>query len=100
MSHSARRDPPPHDLTAFLTGLLKDIRAERPKVTEKDNLRLLFVVKWFMQFFVALHTNEAKKGKVQRWTFDNVADIVERAWIVWILKRMRGAFDEKVRIVP
>ncbi|EJD53471.1 timeless-domain-containing protein [Auricularia subglabra TFB-10046 SS5] len=83
---------------SFLTSLLKDIRAERPKVTEKDNLRLLFVTKWFMEYFLALHNKEKadKKGKeVERWTFDHVADIVERPWIAWMLKRMRNALDEK-----
>ncbi|KZW03785.1 timeless-domain-containing protein [Exidia glandulosa HHB12029] len=83
----------------FLTGLLKDIRAERAKVMEKDNLRLLFVAKWFMEYFLALNAKEKAalpKGKhAERWTFDLVADIVERPWIAWMLKRMRGALEEK-----
>ena len=39
-------------IIALLSSLLKDIKAERPKVTEKDNLRLLFVTKWFLEFFL------------------------------------------------
>ncbi|KAI0061071.1 timeless-domain-containing protein [Artomyces pyxidatus] len=84
------------DLThaAFLASLLKDIRSERPKITEKDNLRLLFVTKWFLQFFLAARATQADAA----WGFGLVGEVVERAWIVWVLKRMRGAVEEKPKL--
>ena len=43
-----------NDSQAFLSILLKDIKTERPKITEKDNLRLLYVTKRFLEFFFFL----------------------------------------------
>ena len=79
--------------TAFLSSLLKDIKAERPKITEKDNLRLLFITKWFLEFFLCLRTSD----KSRTWKFGLVAEVTERSWIVWVLRRMREAVDSKVR---
>jgi replication fork protection complex subunit Tof1/Swi1 len=82
---------------AFLSAILKDIRSERPKITEKDNLRLLFVTKWFLQFFQEMHLKAKEANKdMDTWNFGLVAELTERAWIVWILKRMREAVEEKV----
>ncbi|THH17984.1 hypothetical protein EW146_g2907, partial [Bondarzewia mesenterica] len=80
----------------FLASLLKDIKSERPKITEKDNLRLLFVTKWFLEFFLAVRSNE--KHSETRWEFGLVGEVVERGWIVWVLKRMRGAVEEKPKL--
>ena len=80
---------------AFLASLLKDIKSERPKITDKDNLRLLYVTKWFLEFFLAARAND--KGNDKRWEFGLVGEVIERGWIVWVLKRMRGAVEEKVR---
>lgn len=86
---------------AFLSGVLKDVRSERPKITEKDNLRLLFVTKWFLQFFQGMYSKatEANKDKA-RWNFGLVAEVTEKSWVVWILRRMREAVEEKVRNAP
>lgn len=88
---------------AFVSTLLKDIRLERTRVTEKDKLRLLFITKFFLEYFLALHTQEqplqSDKGKSkqgEKWSFGLIAEVVERDWIVWVLKRMREAVDEKV----
>lgn len=97
----------PHLLQAFLSALLKDIRSERPKITEKDNLRLLYVTKWFLEFFLSMRAKEQEKMKAasrekdngdakERWKFGLIAEVTERAWIVWVLKRMREAVEEKV----
>ncbi|GJJ14718.1 hypothetical protein Clacol_008985 [Clathrus columnatus] len=82
---------------AFLSSLLKDIRSERPKITEKDNLRLLFVTKWFLEFFLLFSPQDGTKDNGSAWVadFQMVAEVVDRGWIVWILRRMRGALDEK-----
>ncbi|KAF8578836.1 timeless-domain-containing protein [Ramaria rubella] len=78
----------------FLAYLLKDIKSERPKITEKDNLRLLFVTQWFLEFFLAaLPTNNSGNG--WDWNFLLVSEVVNREWIVWILRRMRGAVEDK-----
>ncbi|KDQ07544.1 hypothetical protein BOTBODRAFT_192367 [Botryobasidium botryosum FD-172 SS1] len=82
----------------FLASVLKDIKAERPKITEKDNVRLLFLTKWFLAFFSAVREKEASGGQLTaqcRWRFEYVAEVVERGWVVWMLKRISGAKDEK-----
>ncbi|KAI0322279.1 timeless protein-domain-containing protein [Amylostereum chailletii] len=82
----------------FLASLLKDIKSERPKVTEKDNLRLLFVTRWFLQFFLATRAKEGESGSENSWDFGLVGEVIERGWIVWILKRMNGAVEEKPKL--
>lgn len=91
--------PDANRTTAFLSALLKDIKSERPKITEKDNLRLLFVTKWFLEFFLASRARAISSpggadGEV--WGFGLIAEVIERGWIVWVLKRMREAVEEKV----
>jgi replication fork protection complex subunit Tof1/Swi1 len=76
--------------------LLKDIRSERPKITEKDNLRLLFVTKWFLEYFLAVRAQEKGGSGSEPWAFGLVGEVIERSWIVWVLKRMNGAVEEKV----
>lgn len=75
--------------------MLKDIKAERPKISEKDNLRLLFVTKWFLAFFLAMREKELggeqpQVGRESKWRFEYVAEVVERGWVVWMLKRITG----------
>ena len=83
---------------AFLSALLKDIRSERPKITEKDHVRLLFMTKWFLEFFLAMRSKEQKSNVGEdKWDFGLVAEVTERSWIIWVLKRMREAVEEKVR---
>ncbi|KZT43312.1 timeless-domain-containing protein [Sistotremastrum suecicum HHB10207 ss-3] len=74
-------------LNPFLASILKDIKSERPHITEKDNLRLLAVARWGLEFFLAF-----KKSK--KWGFEYVAEVLERSWIVWVLKRMRMAIED------
>lgn len=81
---------------AFLAGLLKDIRSERPKITDKDNLRLLYITKWFLEFFLAMRARAKLTGQEARWNFGLIAEVTERTWIIWVLKRMREAVEEKV----
>ncbi|KAG6889904.1 hypothetical protein C0992_003697 [Termitomyces sp. T32_za158] len=79
----------------FLSALLKDIRSERAKITEKDNLRLLFVTKWFLEFFLSMRAKEKAQGSEHHWKFGLIAEVTERTWIIWVLKRMREAVEEK-----
>ena len=88
------------DCQAFLSMLLKDIKSERPKITEKDNLRLLYVTKWFLEFFLAMQCKEEEqKNGEEKWSFGLIAEVTERSWIIWVLKRMREAVEEKVRLL-
>lgn len=79
-----------------MSSLLKDIKSERPKITEKDNLRLLFITKWFLEFFLQAHTKEKALQKETSWDLGFVAEVTDRAWIAWVLRRMREALDAKV----
>ncbi|KAF9458264.1 timeless protein-domain-containing protein [Collybia nuda] len=85
-------------LKAFLSALLKDIRSERAKITEKDNLRLLYVTKWFLEFFLLMRAREKSASGEGRWRFGLIAEVTERSWIVWVLKRMREAVEEKPKL--
>lgn len=69
-------------------------------MTEKDNLRLLYVTKWFLEFFLTMRANAAASKDAsaeEKWEFGLIAEVTERTWIVWVLKRMREAMEEKVR---
>jgi replication fork protection complex subunit TIMELESS/Tof1/Swi1 len=35
-------------------------------------------------------------GASEPWAFGLVGEVIERSWIVWVLKRMNGAVEEKV----
>lgn len=85
---------------SFVSTLIKDIRSERSKITEKDHLRLLYVSKWFLEFFLASRS-KADVGTGEngsKWSFGLVAQVTEREWIGWAFKRMREAVDEKPKL--
>ncbi|KAI0827274.1 timeless protein-domain-containing protein [Trametes gibbosa] len=79
----------------LVASLLKDIKAERPKITEKDHLRLLFLTKWFLEFFLC---ERASQSSDARWKFGLIAEVVNRGWIVWVLRRMREAQEDKPKL--
>ncbi|KAG9123429.1 Topoisomerase 1-associated factor 1 [Ceratobasidium sp. 392] len=88
----------------FMACVLKDIKAERPKYTDKDNLRLLFLTKWFLEFFLLVREEQEKERKQRAlfatnaqeiWPFGYVSEVVEHAWAPWVLRRMRAAVEEK-----
>ncbi|XP_006455122.1 hypothetical protein AGABI2DRAFT_75426 [Agaricus bisporus var. bisporus H97] len=90
---------------SFVATLLKDIRLERARITEKDKLRLLFVTKFFLDYFLALRAQEQQSqmdkdtsNVDEKWPFGLIAEVMERDWIVWVLKRMREAVDEKPKL--
>ncbi|ESK95053.1 topoisomerase 1-associated factor 1 [Moniliophthora roreri MCA 2997] len=78
----------------FLSTLLKDIRSEKPKITDKDNLRLLYVTKWFLEYFLVMRSRHIEKAS-GKWSLGQVAEVVEQSWIIWVLRRMREAVEEK-----
>ncbi|KAG8990291.1 Topoisomerase 1-associated factor 1 [Tulasnella sp. JGI-2019a] len=78
----------------FLASLLKDIRMERAKISEKDNLRLLFVSTWFLEFFLSVREREG----AGEWSLSLVKEVVDEEWVKWVLRRMRDAADEKPKL--
>ncbi|CAE6456708.1 unnamed protein product [Rhizoctonia solani] len=90
----------------FMSCVLKDIKSERPKYTEKDNLRLLFLTKWFLEFFLLVRENQEKErkqrglfaGASELWPFGYVSEVVEHGWAPWVLRRMRAAVEEKPKL--
>ncbi|KAL5639939.1 hypothetical protein ACGC1H_006487 [Rhizoctonia solani] len=90
----------------FMSCVLKDIRAERPRYTDKDNLRLLFLIKWFLEFFLLVRENQEKEqkqrglftGALEIWPFGYVSEVVEQGWAPWVLRRMRAAVEEKPKL--
>ncbi|CAE6484806.1 unnamed protein product [Rhizoctonia solani] len=90
----------------FMSCVLKDIKLERPKYTEKDNLRLLFLTKWFLEFFLLVRENQEKErkqralfaGAMDVWPFGYVSEVVEHGWAPWVLRRMRAAVEEKPKL--
>ncbi|KAF8333073.1 timeless protein-domain-containing protein [Cantharellus anzutake] len=86
---------------AFFSSLLRDIKAERPKITEHDNIRLLRVVNWFIEYFVGLKKRELANASAPlnyeecQWRFEMVGEIAERGWIGYILKRIRLSMDDR-----
>ncbi|CAE6369742.1 unnamed protein product [Rhizoctonia solani] len=90
----------------FMLSVLKDIKAERPRYTDKDNLRLLFLTKWFLEFFLLVRENQEKEhkqrglfaGALEIWPFGYVSEVVEHGWAPWVLRRMRAAVEEKPKL--
>ncbi|KAI5994503.1 timeless protein-domain-containing protein [Pisolithus albus] len=82
----------------FLASLLRDIKSERPKITEKDHLRLLYTTKWLLEFFLVSRSRENAVDGPRKWSLGLVAEVTDRSWIVWVLRRMRGAMDEKPKM--
>jgi len=68
LSHNAH-------IAAFLASLL--IKSECPKITEKDNLHLLFITKWFLEYFLAVQTQEKSAGASELWAFGLVGKVIE-----------------------
>jgi replication fork protection complex subunit Tof1/Swi1 len=48
---------------------------------------------WFLEFFFYMRAQEGHA----KWPFSVVAEVVERGWIIWVLKRMCQAVEDKVR---
>ena len=48
---------------------------------EKDHLHLLFVTKWFLEFFLSGWAEGSNAG----WGFEMVTKVVDCGWIVWVL---------------
>ncbi|KAG9047150.1 Topoisomerase 1-associated factor 1 [Tulasnella sp. UAMH 9824] len=77
----------------FVISLLKDIRMERAKITEKDNVRLLFLTAWCLEFFLAARLKNGAESNVTGYAM--VKEVVEEEWVKWVLKRMREAAEDK-----
>lgn len=83
---------------SFLASILKDIKSERPNVTEKDSLRLLFVAKWFLEFFLLTRARQVDSKLSSPWSFGLIGEVTEGNWMTWVLRRMRAAVEEKPKL--
>lgn len=52
-------------MLAFFASVLKDIRMERSKVRDADNLRALFLSRFFLEFFMAMRVKEEAERKTR-----------------------------------
>lgn len=97
-------------LPDFFASILKDIRMERPKIRETDNVRALFLCTFFIEFFLLSRSRVAAaaasdvKGKGREgldisrvWDFGYVAEFAEIDAVKWVVGRMRLVMDDKVR---
>ena len=58
------------------------------------------MTKWFLEFFLLMRVKEqAKRTGEETWSFGLIGEVTERSWIIWVLKRMREAVEEKVRFL-
>lgn len=87
-------------LSAFLTSLLADIRMQRAKIKEADNTRLLFLSRFFLEYFLNLYAYERSQEmdpqSEDAHDFDLIASMTEPASIAYVAMRMQGALAEKV----
>ena len=74
---------------------------ERAKVKEVDNIRFLFTVRLFLEYFLGLREYEISKGidpkSEDSHDFDLIAEFTETSSIVYVCLRMKMTLDEKVR---
>lgn len=55
------------------------------------------MTKWFLEFFLNMRAMEKQTNEDGvKWTFGLVAEVTEKSWIIWVLRRMREAVEEKV----
>jgi replication fork protection complex subunit Tof1/Swi1 len=87
--------------SAFFTSVLKDIRLEREKVKETDNVRVLVVAAFFLEFFLLLHKQdkaaEIDPASEKGHDFDLIGSLTEISSIAYALARMKIALEDKVR---
>lgn len=73
---------------------------ERQKVREIDNIRFLFLVSFFLQYFLALYAFERSKNidiaSEEAHDFDLIAEMTEPGSIAYVCLRMKLSMDEKV----
>lgn len=73
---------------------------ERAKVREVDNVRYLFLVRFFLEYFLALREYEVSQGvhpaSEEGHDFDLIAEISEAATIGYVALRMKLCLEEEV----
>jgi replication fork protection complex subunit Tof1/Swi1 len=92
--------PAPDTCTkAFFASILKDIKMERAKVKEADNLRLLYLSRFFLEYFLLLYNHEREKGidpkSEEGHDFGLIAEMTEGTSIGYIQARMRICLSDK-----
>jgi replication fork protection complex subunit Tof1/Swi1 len=84
---------------AFFASILKDIKMERAKVKETDNLRLLYLSRFFLEYFLLLYNRERERGvdpkNDEAHDFGLIAEMTEGTSIGYIQARMRICLSDK-----
>lgn len=83
----------------FFASVSKDIRMERPKVQPSDNLRFMFLARFFLEFFLLLRAEEHARGidgaSEHGHDFDLVTEMAEPLEIAFVTRRMKIALEDK-----
>ena len=73
---------------------------ERAKVREVDNIRYLFLVRFFLEYFLALREYEVSSGidpaSEDGHDFDLIAEITDPITIGYVALRMKMCLEEEV----
>lgn len=92
----------------FFVSILKDIRMERAKIRDTDNVRTLYLSRFFMEYLLLVREKEDKakaEGKGKGKAPDADADelllgyaivMAEMDSVKWVFGRLRIALDERV----
>ncbi|GAA5852706.1 hypothetical protein JCM8547_002595 [Rhodosporidiobolus lusitaniae] len=85
---------------SFFSSVLRDIRMERLKVRESDNVRFLFLTRFFLEFFLLVYHDDEKRGiphtdEENGHDFGMIAEMTEPHAIGFVTLRMRTALEDK-----
>jgi replication fork protection complex subunit Tof1/Swi1 len=92
----------------FFSSILKDIRMERSKIRDTDNIRAFYLARFFIEYLLILRQKEVSKseGKAKEKENGNaedddlslglVAEMAELESVRWVFMRMRSTMDDKV----
>ncbi len=76
---------------------------ERAKVREVDNIRYLFLVRFFLEYFLALREYEISSGidpaTEDGHDFDLIAEITDPITIGYVALRMKMCLEEEVNLL-
>ena len=89
---------------AFFASILRDIRMERSKVRDTDNVRCFYLARFFIEYLLILRQKEISKsndpqgqvGQEAGLSLGLVAEMAEMDSVRWVVMRMKFTMDTKV----
>ncbi|KAH8930022.1 hypothetical protein BT69DRAFT_1275789 [Atractiella rhizophila] len=79
-----------HSFNVFFSSILSDIRMERAKVKQMDAVRLMFLTRFFLEFFRRL-----KSSRSASCGWDLIGDMLDPSSFAFVVARMKMAHEEK-----